>query len=196
MRILGLSGRIGSGKDTVADHLIALGLLSRLHVRKQAFAAPLKAACVSLFGLSPSQVHGDRKATPTAIPWATWPLVGTVRPDGGHAMMTAREVMQEFGMLVRRIDPDSWVRQAMHAVPHAADIVVFTDVRFPNEADAIRTRHGGKVVQLTRSPGDDAHASEQAMDGYPFDAVVDNAYQTLNETFKAVDALLEGWGWL
>ena len=50
-----------------------------------------------------------------------------------------------------------------------------TDVRFRNEADAIRAR-GGVVVRINR-PGIEApndHISEHDLDGYAFDYFVDN----------------------
>jgi hypothetical protein len=79
----------------------------------------------------------------------------------------------------RREDPDYWIKAAVgYAERVAADgmVPVFTDVRFPNEADAIRTR-GGAIIRLkamehtrhARGATYGSHLSETAMDDYEED---------------------------
>tara|TARA_R100001244_G_scaffold120565_1_gene90177 strand:- start:2776 stop:3039 length:264 start_codon:yes stop_codon:yes gene_type:complete len=76
------------------------------------------------------------------------------------------------------------------------ELAIVPDVRFPNEADAIK-QAGGKVIRLTRSPHDDQHESETALDDYEgFDHVLDNANSSLDETNRALMEVLRGWGWL
>jgi hypothetical protein len=62
-------------------------------------------------------------------------------------------------------------------------IPVFTDVRFPNEADMIRG-HGGIIVRVTATEVErearmgyppPRHASEYAMDNYDEDYVLDSS---------------------
>jgi hypothetical protein len=53
--------------------------------------------------------------------------------------------------------------------------IVFADVRFPNEGDAIRAL-GGKIIRINR-PGVgpvNGHTSETAMDNYPYDVILEN----------------------
>ena len=63
-----------------------------------------------------------------------------------------------------------------HTVTHWRELLAFTDVRFPDEADLIRS-HGGIVVRVVR-PGlrrpVDEDISETALDGYDVDYIVEN----------------------
>ena len=170
--ILGLSGRKGAGKDTVA---------AGLGYYRVAFADALKTVCFTLFGVpaDPPDKEGPSR----------------VRALHEDRYLSHREVWQQIGMLMRTFDPDCWVRAAMAEAVRAAGPVAVTDVRMPNEVEAIRAA-GGRVVRLTRSPAGDAdtHASETALDGYAgFDAVVDNARQTPEQTVAAVRELIRGW---
>ena len=68
--------------------------------------------------------------------------------------------------------------------------LAISDVRFPNEADAIRA-FGGLVVRVER-PGVgpiNGHESEIALDGYDFDLVVVND-GTLDELTDEMEAVL------
>jgi hypothetical protein len=57
----------------------------------------------------------------------------------------------------------------------AGDKVVITDVRFPNEADAIKAL-GGQIWRVKRLGvgAVNGHVSETAMDGYPVDQIFVN----------------------
>jgi hypothetical protein len=86
-----------------------------------------------------------------------------------------RVLLQRFGSDVGRemFGEDFWVEQAFRGL--SDESYVFTDVRFPNEADAIRGR-GGVVWNVVR-PGvgvANGHVSECALDGFVFDATVVN----------------------
>ena len=64
---------------------------------------------------------------------------------------------------------------------------MFTDVRFPNEADAIVDR-GGQIWRVQRRAVGplNAHASENSMTNYPADLVINNDY-TLETLAKIVE---------
>ena len=94
--------------------------------------------------------------------------------------MTAREVLQVFGTdFVRRFYGDAWVDGLMNQIGgESVPLSLVSDIRFPNEVDAILD-NGGVVVRLTRNPGNDTHLSETALDDYDFTKdrcyVIDNA---------------------
>jgi hypothetical protein len=70
---------------------------------------------------------------------------------------------------------DFWVTTAIKDIPDGAK-AVFSDVRYPNEADAVR-KLGGKVWRVSRpgvGPAND-HESEHALNDYKFDQVVENS---------------------
>lgn len=166
MKLIAFTGRKGSGKDTAADLFIGIGY------QRRAFADPLKETVGALFGLSHEQLHGALKETP-AEPWG----------------YTPRELLQVFGTDIVRdslgthfpgINGTSfWVDRFRHWHAHekSGEYVVIPDVRFPNEAAAIKEL-GGVVYRIER-PGlvPDAfssHASEAGIGDIPVDGVVYN----------------------
>ncbi|MEM1046502.1 MAG: deoxynucleotide monophosphate kinase [Pseudomonadota bacterium] len=151
--IVGLAGRIGSGKTTAAVHLAVQHGFTR-----HRFAAPLK-NMMRCLGLSEDQVDGDRKETPCF-------LLGDKSPR--YAMQT---IGTEWGRDM--IHPDLWIRAWRETMPASARIVV-EDVRFENEAAAIR-RSGGLLIRIGR------------------DAVVRSDHQSEFQDF-AVDAFVENNG--
>lgn len=118
-------------------------------------------------------------------------------PAGGN--YTMRELLQKFGTEVgRAISPNLWVdvliasyRRGFQHYPDYAHTEdgnriaigmaqiephwIVPDVRFPNEAKAIK-EHGGILLRVNRDTGyNDTHASEIALDNYSeFDYVIDN----------------------
>ena len=153
--IIGLSGYARSGKDTVA------GLLP--DYKRRAFADVLRDA---LYRLNP-YLRGN---------FTVADLVDEYGWEVAKSDNEVRRLLQVLGTEVGRkmIDNDVWVQIATRDILKEDDIV-FTDVRFPNEAEAIKAL-GGTVWRIER-PGIQAingHASETAMDDWPFDATITN----------------------
>lgn len=76
--------------------------------------------------------------------------------------MSGRTYLQLYGTEAHRevFGTDFWVNVLFDANRTNSDLLVITDVRFPNEADAIHER-GGKVWQIQReSSGAGNHSSE------------------------------------
>ena len=94
---------------------------------------------------------------------------------------TIRQLLQKFGTEVgRNISPNLWVDALMNDYIKAKldgyeEDWIVTDVRFENEAEAIR-ENGGILIRLNRNTGfNDQHSSETALDNYKnFDLVIDN----------------------
>lgn len=153
--IIGLSGYAQSGKDTVANYLIKEhGFIRR------AFADNLRNVLYDLnpmIGTEPLQVKVDVEG---------W--------EKAKQHFEVRRLLQELGLAARNhIHPEVWVTSALERVLN--DRVVVTDVRFLNEARAIKER-GGEIWRVVR-PGVGAvnkHVSETQMDDYPFDHVLNN----------------------
>ena len=93
------------------------------------------------------------------------------------------ELLQLVGTeVVRSIHPDAWILSLFEHYDAETSYWILDDVRFRNEADAIRS-HGGVLIRLNGDPGecvhvlsqsrDTHHASEVALDGYEhFDVVI------------------------
>ena len=152
--IVGFCGLAGSGKTTAAEALIKRGFVG------VPFAAPLKRMFAALIGRPPGV---DVRA------WAETP----------HPLLsgkTPRQALQTLGTEWGReqIGPDFRVRLwAAEAVNHPH--VVADDVRFPNEAAAIR-QVGGAVIRIDRDGAGSASGGDHVSETIPFepDGVVAN----------------------
>jgi hypothetical protein len=133
--------------------------------------------------------------------YSDWKTLGLVEHADGP--MTAREVLQYVGTEIFRkmyhnVWADALIRQI---IKEDSSYALISDVRFPNEVQAIKDA-GGKVLRLTRNPaGDsDVHESETALDKEnfdwsKFDEVLDNAHMNVSEQNKATHDILLKWGW-
>jgi Domain of unknown function (DUF4406) len=173
--VLGLSGYARSGKDTVADHLV-----NKYGYTKMSFADPMKQALITLDPMI--DLSGTRVALSQAISLG-WDELKKMSSD-------IRPLLQRMGTEVGRniFGQDFWVEQAISKIPDGST-VVFADVRFPNEAEAIK-KLGGQVWRVERldiRPAND-HISEHALDGYKFDVTINN-FDTLDNLYQMVDGL-------
>lgn len=169
MIIIGISGKKGSGKDTFAtfleDKLVTKYNLKVVH---KAFADNLKKCCAILSGqfdwVFYDQDNKDKKA--------------------GLLNITNRELMQKFGDLTRQLDPDIWIKLALNLdFKSEPDILIITDVRYKNEAKAIKDR-GGILIRIKSNRSvEDCHISETDLDNYTdFDLeIINNISVTLTE---------------
>lgn len=161
---IGLAGWARSGKDTVADYLV-----ESHGYTKMSFAAPMKEA---MYRLNPRITVNEiaNTALRVGIDVYGWDGIKERSPD-------VRGLLQRFGTEVGRemFGNDFWVTAAIKEIPDGAK-AVFSDVRYPNEADAVR-KLGGKVWRVSRpgvGPAND-HESEHALNDYKFDQVVENS---------------------
>lgn len=155
--LIGITGRARAGKTTFARILCQEHGFSEV-----TFAGPLKLMVACLFRTS----VGHLEITKDEVDYR----IGR----------TPREVLQAVGTEgVRHLDPDFLVKLAMR---RAAEIlpeypVVITDVRFENEAAAIRDK-GGLIVHIMRPEGPtiatSEHVSERGIQWLPGDAVAVN----------------------
>jgi hypothetical protein len=190
-RIIGVCGRKRHGKDSV-------GKILRDHYGfiPTAFADPVKRVAMDVYGLSWEQCYGDG------------PEKEAVEPRWG---LSPRKIMQLLGTEVgRSIHPDTWVkhtlsniqcaeegrgfrwrndrtREFVHQWTAPPEGWVITDVRFPNEAEAIWEVGGEvwKVVRPSLGPPEDEHPSETSVDLVIEDRTLTNN-GTLEELARAV----------
>jgi hypothetical protein len=191
--IIGLAGFAGTGKDTVAD-------LLRTHVRfgKCAFADQLRYEVCEAFSIEPALLT-DRKTKEVPHPSLALAecknneFVGVLLRGAVYdqfegsvedfltAARSPRQIMQLWGTEFRRAsDTNYWTRQLTRQIIDSAHYGntrhVITDVRFENEAQAVRNM-GGVVWQVNR-PGlatDTSHSSESDGSQFKPDAVIDNS---------------------
>lgn len=160
--IIGIAGYARTGKTTAATILEREGVFAHL-----SFAEPIRRFATEVFKTFDPDFDLERDKE----------LRYTL--SGYGPLTTPRGFMQlmgtEFGR--KMIDPDLWVKLALARASRYLDSgvsVVISDVRFPNEAHAIRNA-GGVVIWLNR-PGCGAaeHASEQGLPADLIDFIVHN----------------------
>lgn len=138
-------GKARSGKDTCADLLCEIGNETNRVVKRVAFADPLKRIVSDIYCFAydlPSSVFygdGDDKDKPLEV-------------LGGRS---GREIQQFVGTeCFRKLTPSIWttylVKYAVLLAQQGADLIVVTDVRFANEAKAVREMQG-TLIRITRT---------------------------------------------
>lgn len=168
--IIGFCGLAGAGKTTAAEYLEHEHGFARVR-----FAGPLKAMMAAL-GCSQDEIDGHLKDSPCNL-------------LGGK---TPRQAMQWLGTEWGRdmIAPDLWTR-AWNAAASASRIVA-DDVRFANEADAIRAR-GGIVVEIHRPGAGAVVGATHISEAMPFapDVRIENPLGA--GLFESLDAIISQW---
>lgn len=187
MEIIGLSGYARSGKDEAASILVEEFGFTRV-----AFADKLREV---LYALNPIvsfkgwRMRNDsgnwREVTPGPETYVT---VQNVIDVYGWDNYKKSEYGPEIRRLLQRLGTEAgrktmwdsiWIDAAFANVPEDGKVVV-TDCRFPNEAEAIKSR-GGQLWRVNRagvgpavSPDGSIHPSETSLDNATFDVVLFN----------------------
>lgn len=203
--IIGISGRSGSGKSTMADYLVR----SRKFVAIS-LADPVKRICKEVYGFSDSQLWGGSENRGC-------PVDKYQRKDG--TFLTAREALQRLGTeWGRSCYENTWVDMCVGSAArvlageHYDPVrgfnhtlwesifrekpggVVIPDVRYDNEAERIK-EGGGVLIRLTSewalppSNGVEGHSSEHGISYGLVDHVLE-VPKGLPNFYKEIDALM------
>ena len=156
-KIVGIAGRKGSGKTTLAEAMVYYGW------HHDSFAAPIRRFMCNLFDISALDLEAIKET-----------------PQRALGDRTPRQVMQLLGTEWMRgyCGQDVWLNALRARISHiyaTGTNVVISDVRFDNEAKFIRDLGGG-VVWLER-PGclrDDEHVSERGIPVHYIDHAIEN----------------------
>lgn len=206
--IIGITGFIGSGKDTAANYLI-----THHKFKKESFANSLKDAVASIFGWNRELLEGQSKYSRE---WREQPDLWWSERLG--MKITPRWVLQHWGTEVCRVGfhDDIWVASLENKLRQAKDDVVITDCRFANEINAIKAA-GGVTIRVHRGPKPDwyqaavdynkgpqhvgwsigkskldklkVHASEYSSVGLDYDFNVDNN-GTIDDLHKQLELVI------
>tara|TARA_B100001248_G_scaffold184174_1_gene140346 strand:+ start:7380 stop:8021 length:642 start_codon:yes stop_codon:yes gene_type:complete len=186
--LIGIVGLIGSGKDTVAQRLVA-----QHGFKRDSFAKSLKDATANIFNWDRELLEGN---TDVSREWREQPDAFWSEKFGKP--VTPRWVLQYFGTEVMRgnMHDAIWIDSLISR--YKGEKTVVSDTRFVNEIKVIKA-HGGKIVCVKR--GDlptqkemqekNAHKSEWDWLDSKFDYIIDND-GTKEELYKKVDDLIIG----
>jgi len=133
-KIVGILGFIGSGKNTVGNHLV-----NSHGFQSASFAESLKDAISAIFGWPRDMIEGS---TSQSRIWREEPDIYWSKKMG--RTVTPRWVLQHLGtnVLRDRFFDDIWIASLEHKIKQTSRNVVITDVRFPNEIKMIRENNG------------------------------------------------------
>jgi len=187
---IALTGRMRSGKTTIADHLWL-----KHDFAKVSFASSLKLTADRLFSHLYEPIYED-------CPFS----------EGGRTVKDYRKpraLLQELGQKMREIDEDVWIKQAEQDVKLAEAWrgtagVVIDDLRQPNEYEWARANgfiiirvEADEALRLKRaeqegdsfSAEDMAHDTEQHVDGFSVDYTIVNDGD-MNDLERQVDEIM------
>ena len=201
--LIGISGKIGSGKDTVGNiiQMLTQGIDSNTQITEyvngtnitgfdyqiKKFADTIKDIACMLIGCTRAQLE-DQEFKQKELGEEWWYCVAD---DGSYipyeqnlhknkvvnlVKLTPRKLLQLLGTECGRqiIHPNIWVNSLFADYKKDSNWII-TDVRFTNEAQAIKDK-GGIIIRINRPLYrlDDQHPSETALDNYNFDYVIEN----------------------
>ena len=150
--LIGISGKMGSGKSTISHMLKAGFEMTDRKVEIMSLSKPLYKAQDLLYKQFGLELQGDKD----------------------------RNLLISIGQWGRDIDPDFWVEQAAKSIVESdADIIICDDIRFKNEADFFKRL--GVIFRIEgEQRGDNVDhskatdATECSLDDYKFDNVIHN----------------------
>ena len=207
--IIGISGKMGSGKDTLADMILELDR----DFEKKAFAFKLKQIASILTGI-PIRDFSDQEFKKTNMPTEWWDAIDdpiSVREflqylgtdavrEGIHEQAWVNALFADYMVVWNDPDPipgndyrvtfQKKLSEELSLIHYGGgseaevfntELVqpkwIITDMRFPNEAEAVRKR-GGFLVRINKDIEgriNSDHDSETALDDYPYwDLVIEN----------------------
>jgi hypothetical protein len=166
-RLIGITGRAGAGKDTVADYLVNM-----LGYTKYPLSAPMKKILNDRFCWTDAN-WADRE-------WKEAPLraAGSLDVDFGVNCFSPRSWAQWLGTEVGRAigGEDVWVNMVKRAWANDGHgFAVVPDIRYDNEARALKSQ-GAVILRVLRPDVGNvlAHSSEKGISDYLVDANVPN----------------------
>lgn len=165
--IVGITGYARSGKDTLAK---SLRLRHGFH--RIAFADKLKELAL---GTDPI-IYWDKHYE---FPVSLSSLVASLGWDRAKEYPEVRQYLQRLGDHCRNtFGDDVWIRATLatlHSLQDAGHHIVYTDVRYPNEADFIRSK-GGLIIKVVRPGVQPAnnHVTEKNVDLIQEDVLLHN----------------------
>lgn len=167
--IVGLTGYAQVGKDTVG------GIMKGLGFERLSFADGVREG---MYALNPIVAHGSLTVEDVLSPGPIRlrEIVDRIGWEKAKQISEIRQLLQRYGTEAGReiFGSDCWIQRALDkAEPFLAYVV--TDVRFPNEAEAIRAK-GGEIWRVDR-PGYapiNSHASDVSVDEIEPDRIIVN----------------------
>lgn len=183
-QIIGINGKIGSGKGTLTSMLTYLSEVNYLTAEEFLYAYKLKKIVAEL---------------------ANVPFEYTLTQEGKNLYvemyeMTLGEMLQKIGTDVLRnyFDDNIWIKSINDQIKKSnCSIAIISDLRFPNEVENIKEQDGItiKIIRPNNnvnlnSKRDIKHSSEIALDDIELDFTIINDGTKTDLYYKAIDIFI------
>jgi dephospho-CoA kinase len=167
--IVMISGRSGSGKDTVGEIL-------KKNYTRLAFADELKKEVSKKYNI-PIELMNSQEGKKTLIPGSE---------------KTVREILIEHGEEERKKDKNVWIKKIISKIKKEKNYII-TDWRFKNEYEEIKKNYEKIItIRIERkkiNKIENDRGSETELDNYKFDYIVKND-GTIEELKKMILKIL------
>jgi hypothetical protein len=173
-RIIGITGKKFSGKDTLAKYFI-----DKYGYKRIAFADVLKDICKTIFNFSDDQLYGNKK-----------------EEEDIYWKITPRKVLQfigtelfrnQIGNILPLIGDKIWIESVRKQILlNENQKYIITDIRFQNELDMV-TELGGMTMKIRRDNlVYDTHDSEINISTFIVDHEIENN-NTIEELHEKIN---------
>lgn len=163
--LIGLSGKAGTGKTTLAELIVHHGSKNWTIMN---FADVLKIEVSKVFNFPLYHCYTEEGKN--------------LKVNGGIA--TVRDILQWYGTdIVRKKNPGYWTNIIKQQLKNTVLDVILADMRFPDEADLVRSC-GGRNIRIQEYDTycvDGNHESETALDHYCFNKTVTPGFGELKD---------------
>lgn len=215
MKLLGITGKKRSGKDTISDYLV-----EKYGYIKYAFADPLKMGVKEMFGFNDQQMWGSDKDVIDER-WGVSPrdivtIMGTEllqfdihkhtdklnhigRKIWVHRfkmwydenkLKYDKDISIWFDGIKELLNYDIDYSEAIKLSPRPQFKVIVSDIRFKHEAEIIKEL-GGVIIKIERPSlnDDNQHLSETEMDKIDYDFQINND-SSVSDLYDGIDGII------
>ena len=187
--IIGVNGRINSGKSLVSSLFKKLAEKYNKKVEIKSFAYPIYKAVSDITGLSIHEIKSRKKEHSTIH-------IGSTETNFRNILQSIGNGLREYG------DYDIWLdtlfgsdnQKAIENLTWNNDWWVIDDLRYHNEAERIKSL-GGYLFQVVRDKAENnSHQAENSLSEWTeWDMIIDNNYPTKESAMEGVYPLLDGF---
>lgn len=179
--IIGVGGKKQSGKDTVAGYIA-----SRYGYQRQLFAEPIKSALEVIFDWDADVWDSEERKVTIDPRWGVTPreMAQHLGTEWGQFALS-----KDFPRFQETCGRNLWVKRAMVDIA-SFDNVVFSDLRFVHEAQAVWDMDGIVMIVSGRSDHiNDPHPSEKEIENIDPDVLIYNN-SSLEDLYNRVDEVM------
>ena len=173
MNVIGICGKIGSGKSTVAKQLV-----DKHGYTEFSFSTALKRGICQIYSIDECFVFGSQEDKTTNIPyWNT----------------TGRKLCEIIGTFFRTIDPDFWIKRLYLDISRCnTQKILISDIRYENELEFVTKTLNGKNIYVNNNTINKFSSDHESEKNYTkLSKFCDTIYN--NSSIKDLHDEIDGW---